>query len=613
MSDVFIKSSYLATGFDDAQPLTGQARGLLKKALREFPAGYLLALAAVLIVNLLRSIATQFPQQLSDEAAFLLTSKYFLQWDLIRSLGYEPMPGLALLKFESLLAWSQHTYLLAKLSNAFFVTLAALPAYVVARRVMPSAQARFASVLVAIIPATIYAAYFTAESAYMLAFWVFAAASVSALTAPRQYSIAVMAGVFCAIAYLVKPHAVALGAAYIATSAALWLVANLGRHRLAASTLDEDWKSGHVAAIHLASFAAGAVATLLLLGKAIGGDWLTAFDLRLYSDLAAHQIGAEGPLASIGAVATLLALHVAGVVSSLLLAVAAIAALLARRGSTGRIPVVLAVFSLATVSMLLLMTAKATVDIHAMYGGAETLDRLHGRYYSFSLPLLIFVATGYFNTRVSRRLSMRGAAGMVLIIAAALVCVAITQKQQLFFIDAPDLTYLRYPAGIRALVIAAMLVVLVVALRVIHAKWLILATWGCMSLVNVVAVTRLQIRSDTEGTGDSAVGVLRAIFRPDELDKGFIVSDAHPVAAARAAFRLASRSPMVPTLSDARARMDQSTQWILVLGDQPRAVFGTAQVNAGDSAVYLADQSRVVTNGPMAAPIGSIGVEPARR
>jgi len=94
-------------------------------------------------------------------------------------------------------------------------------------------------------------------------------------------------------------------------------------------------------------------------------------------------------------------------------------------------------------------------------------------------------------------------------------------------------------------------------------------------------------------TGDRAVGLLRNLFDREDLDHGIIVTGRYPIAAARAAFRLASASPTVLTLADAYAHMDQSTRWILVPGDRSGKSFGWRAIVAGDSAVYVADANGV--------------------
>ncbi len=575
-------------GFGVARPAN-----VLAKIRDGVPKGFALALLALLLVNVLRDIATEFPQQLSDETAFLLSSRYFLHWHLIYSLGYMPVPGLVFLKIASFLASSDRYYLLVKIVNALYVTFAAIPAYFVARRVMSSQEATIASVLVAITPPTIYGNYFTPEANYIFVFWLFAAVSVAALNAPTRYRNVLGAGMVGAIAFLIKPHAIALGSAYVASAAVLCVTDHIGRQN-GFRDREEPRMSRRACIAHVALFAIASLATLLVLGRILGGSWFASFDLRLYSELFTRKVGWEARLASIGPVVKLLAFHAAAIVAALAVPIATLAGFHVRRGPVGRPLMVLAIFSLTVVSMLVLMTARATVDFNSIHGGSNTLDRLHGRYYSFALPLLIFVAVGYFRNRLSRGASMRTMFAAGLATVAILACVAITAGQTFTFLDAPDLTYLLYTPGFSVSVIVATLIAATVAHLKLNPKWLILAAWALMSLINVYAATRFQHNEDREQIGDRAVGVLRGLFGRKDLDQGIIVASSHTVAAARAAFRLASLSPVVHTVSDASARANPSTSWVLVLGDQAGNAFGSTAIVAGDSAIYVMDPSRIV-------------------
>ncbi len=567
-----------------ASPVSGKSPGI-------FSGGYAFALAAVLLANTLRNIATQFPHQLSDETAFLLSSKYFLQWDLVRSLGYMPVPGLVYLKIGSFLASSDQYYLLAKVWNALCLTLAAIPAFFVAHRVMSATEAKVASVLVAVIPSTIYGAYFTPEAVYILVFWIFAAVAVAALNEPRRYRIALAAGALCALEYLIKPHAVALAAAYLAAVIALGLAAYFGRS--ATASAEGRWRSRRTMLAHVGSFAAGAIATSVALGRIIGGGWLAAFDLKLYSELIARGTDIGWNLERIGSIARLLLLHAAAIAAACAIPLGFIVALSVRRRPAGRSSLALSVFSVAVVSMLVLMTAKASVDFHAIYGGSNTLDRLHVRYYSFALPLLILIVVGRFRELSPVDTPIRAKLAAALLAIAVVACIVITQRQTFTFLDAPDLAYLVYGTTTRVAVVIGTLAAVAVALSAKGPRWLILAGWGVMSLLNVYACTRFQQSEDREQTGDRAVSVIRGLFEGRDRDDGIIVAGSYPVAAARAAFRLASTSPVVPTVRDARARTSPSTKWILVLGDPARGAFESPAIRAGDSAVYLIDRSRV--------------------
>lgn len=139
-----------------------------------------------------------------------------------------------------------------------------------------------------------------------------------------------------------------------------------------------------------------------------------------------------------------------------------------------------------------------------------------------------------------------------------------------------------------------MLIGIVIALARLAPGWLVIGGWALMSLINLDVATRLQHNQDREQVGDRAVSVLRGLFHGPDLDHGLIVAGSHSVAAARAAFRLASTSAVVPTLQDAKLRADRSTKWMLVLGDRSGSGLAWHGIVAGDSTLYLEDAARVL-------------------
>ena len=583
-----------------------------------FPQGYAFALAVVLLANVLRDLSTTMPHQLSDETAFLLSAKYFLQWDLVLSLGYVPVPGLIFLKLASYVAAADDYYIVAKVLNAFLLTLAAIPAYRVARRLMPAAQAGFASVLVAITPPTIYGAYFTPEATYIFVFWVFSAVAVAALealaarasmvnavAAPDSHARAMAAGALGGIAFLVKPHAAVLGIAYVASVVVLTLLTR-GRPDDTQRRGGREWLLLGPALLDIGAFAAVAVLTVVLAGRILAGGWLAAFDVKLYSTLVSHSTQTGWRSMNVGAIGTQVLLHAAAIVAALALpAAAAVPAAIRDRfpapstrtrtlHTDADTPTrVVTVFALITLLLLVLMTAKASVDFHAIYGRSNVLDRVNARYYSFALPLLVFIFARATRITIPQAMSrsrdvMAGPVTVALVVA----CMVLTQRATFTFIDAPDLTFLSFGKG--TAVAVAVVVLLVASSRIAESarSWWILATWGLMSLLNVGLAGSLQQNEDRPHIGDRGVMALKGLFSRQELDQGIIVAGRHSVAAARVAFALASRSPVVPTTAEMRARMGTGIQWVLLLGDRSGTVVDAPVVQAGDSSIYLTKQKR---------------------
>jgi hypothetical protein len=198
-------------------------------------------------------------------------------------------------------------------------------------QVMPPAQAGLASVLVAVTPPTIYGAYFTPEAAYIFMFWVFSAGSLAALEALAEqvtianpsvpsgsHVLAMGSGALGGIAFLIKPHAAALGMAYVASVVVLML-AGLARPDDRKRRRGGEWASLGLAVLNIGAFAAGAVFTVLLVGRILGDAWLAAFDVKLYSTLISHSTQTTWRSMNVGPIATLMVWHVAAIVAALAL------------------------------------------------------------------------------------------------------------------------------------------------------------------------------------------------------------------------------------------------------------------------------------------------------
>ncbi|HSD00676.1 MAG TPA: hypothetical protein VLI21_17365, partial [Casimicrobiaceae bacterium] len=283
----------------------------------------MLLVLIVFVFNLVRNLSTELPQQLGDEALFLLTAKFFPNSETVHSIGYTPYPGIVFLKIASVFANSEQYYQWMKTWNAACFALAAAPAYLIARTLMPQSDARIGAVIIGITPPSIYGAYFTAEATYILAFWIFSAAAIGALRTPHRHGLAALTGATGAIAYLVKPHGVALAIAYLVSAGLLVLLAQLRRKadERPPSSRDEnqvreEW-TPRALLINVTTFAFAAIAVLLVLGKALRGEWFAALDLGVYGNLTdgTAQRAEQNP--GIAAVAFLVALHVAAVAAAL--------------------------------------------------------------------------------------------------------------------------------------------------------------------------------------------------------------------------------------------------------------------------------------------------------
>ena len=150
--------------------------------------------------------------------------------------GYGPLYPLVVGAIVRLTSDQELTYELAKAANALFFSLAAVPIYLLARRMLPPWPSVAATALCVLIPSSAYVSVVMTESlAYLLACWA-VLAIVLALehpTAARQ--LAAVVSILLAIA--VRPQLVALYAGYLLALAIVWLAFPPQRDRLRAAPM----------------------------------------------------------------------------------------------------------------------------------------------------------------------------------------------------------------------------------------------------------------------------------------------------------------------------------------------------------------------------------------
>ncbi len=206
----------------------------------------------------------------------------------------------------------------------------------------------------------------------------------------------------------------------------------------------------------------------------------------------------------------------------------------------------LALASFLILAALLVMTVKYTADVSSS-GPYESLERLHGRYYSFVLPLFLVAAAGAMSAvrEQHARSTLRVlAVGAVLVVSAIAIARYVTPQGTADFPEAFDLTsapWLLWAA------LAGNLAAAAVALRHPTRAWH--AYLVCFALVS--AVTRPHIwqehRTLPAVDEDRAGQLMRVMLAQDERDAVMIFGkqvDARPF---RLAFYLMSRAKFAIT------------------------------------------------------------------
>lgn len=297
----------------------------------------------------------------------------------------------------------------ARIGNVLFHVGAAPFLYLVARRVMRPRLACAVALLALLLPLNLYTTFFMPESMYFFGFAVLAWVALGGL-AWRAPLHALAAGAVLGLMSLVKVHAVFLlpalclylvYASRVRAAGGAWIARGLGTAVLALVT---------AAAVKLLlGWLLAGEAGLTLFGAFYGAGADSASQRSLLSRLYPISVSARGHAM---ALAALLAIPVAALLQ----------ALFQRdtwRADNPRGP--LLVFTVLALGSALGLAVLYTASI-AHEGPAEGL-RLHSRYYSFALPLLLIAgaaATRWDGNQSGDRRSVLAPASIALVLAVLL-------------------------------------------------------------------------------------------------------------------------------------------------------------------------------------------------
>ncbi|CAN7216932.1 DUF7024 domain-containing protein [Massilia sp. LjRoot122] len=261
-----------------------------------------------------------------------------------------------------------------RIGNALFHVGAAPFLYLVARRVVPAPLACAVALLALLVPLNLYTTYFMPESMYFFGFAVLAWVAIAGAQW-RSWTHALAAGAVLGLMSLIKVHAV-----FLLPALCLYLV-YAARLRAPGA-----WILRGLDAALLAALAAAAVKLLLgwLLAGEAGLTLFGAFYSAGASSASQHSLLSRLLPASVSARG-----HAMGLVVLLGFPLAALLRALFRRDThrAGNPLGLLTVFTVLMLGSALGLAVLYTASI-ASDGPLEGF-RLHSRYYSFALPLLL--------------------------------------------------------------------------------------------------------------------------------------------------------------------------------------------------------------------------------
>jgi Dolichyl-phosphate-mannose-protein mannosyltransferase len=205
-----------------------------RRSVRELPAGVWLTaiVAGSILIRLALGHRMVAPWIMVDELVYSELAKSFAASGqfLVRGVpshGYGFVYPVLISPAWGLFSSIGHAYTAAKAINAIVMSLAAIPAYLLARRMLPTRLALFAAGLAVLVPSMLYTDELMTENAFYPLFLVAAWLLVLTLeepTAKRQILLLVV----CAIAFETRAQAIALFAAAATAPVILALVDRRG-------------------------------------------------------------------------------------------------------------------------------------------------------------------------------------------------------------------------------------------------------------------------------------------------------------------------------------------------------------------------------------------------
>jgi phosphoglycerol transferase len=446
-----------------------------------------------------------------------------------------------------------------RIGNVLFHVGAAPFLYLVARRVVPAPLACAVALLSLLLPLNLYTTYFMPESMYFFGFALLAWVAIAGVRW-AAWTHALAAGAVLGLMSLVKVHAVFL----LPALCAYLVVASRAREA------GPRWFVRWLGAALLAALAAAAVK--LLLGWLLAGQaGLTLFG-AFYS-AGASSASQGGILARLVPASLSARGHAMGLAVLLAFPLAALLHALVRRDThrDGNPLGLLVVFTLLTLGSALGLAVLYTASI-AGDGPLEGF-RLHSRYYSFALPLVLIA--GVAATRDWRNASARSTIVAQALIALALAGLLLMAWTRLHgfdprITDSPEFTALiKHDRPVIALfVLQGLLLVLWLRYRRL-AAW----AWLFTALPLALHVTDVDVRSylghlKTAPPADRAGIAARELIPQNERSATMIVANGADLF--RTQFYLDQPDMQLLDLPDGAPveayRLPSQARWLIAVG-----------------------------------------------
>ncbi|MBS4003284.1 MAG: glycosyltransferase family 39 protein [Afipia sp.] len=396
----------------------------------------------------------------------------------------------------------------ARLMNVAFFFSAIPFIYLIARKVATPALAVWIALLVAINPMNSYTAYFMPEAMFFFAFWLFAWCLLRLDAAHKSVDLIVPAVLFGFMA-LVKPHPIFMYPALIV------YLGYMSRQATYAAWL-RLWAMRSAIFVGVSLLAKLAISSIFA-GKA----GLTLFGGR-YEALAERMDGgteryiaiASNAVGSLSGHLMILAV-LFGTAICVLLYIAMNG--LFQKEQPGEAHKI-AIFGFLVIGSMIALSAIFTAAVMGL-APAESLARVHMRYYNFSLPLLLILAGAGIADNPHRRINVVAA---ITVAIAGLTAYAIGTRISGFtpsWIDAPEATAAaEVPESFYLVAAFGLFTTIAWAVNQrLGSRIFLLAFAPVMILLNLYAVNRYAQQFEQPDAADRAGIVAHQLFQSSEL------------------------------------------------------------------------------------------------
>jgi phosphoglycerol transferase len=503
----------------------------------------------VIFVSLLIRNSGLHPMVMGDEYAYSL-------WSRLLPLADAHYPDYAYLTIYHLTSTCGNDFLsCARTFNALFFVAAGPFIYLVARRVCTKGVATFITIIALLGPIDTYTAFFMPEALYFLCFWIvtFYILRLDSSSGGRSWF---TSGVLIGFTALVKPHALFLLPAI--SIYVLYLSRPRGR----------SWfKSGlkNIFLLVISTAFTKFLGGYLLAGKA----GLTLFGLT-YGSISDSTTSS---LKHLIALIPLILENVKGHTLALclvygfsLFVTIHIAVSASRSKDEPKQEGKLAIFALLIIFSLIFVVGLFTASADSVY-------RLHMRYYDFALPLLLIVTASRLSSRVDGS-TLKGSGLLVFPIAGASIFALVTHMAPYApnSVDSPELN--AFTSNWTVAVVLGGLSLLCLTLWVFKSSWGYRAfIFGFLPLAVVLSFSFVWdgLRPNQELDSFDQAAIFAKAYLPKEELGGLQVVGSSPGGLYRSLFQIDNRDASLEIIQPGSnydlSKMPSGKEWALIIGD----------------------------------------------